>query len=133
MGDTSWHLLPFGPSKSTGCWQHSFRLLKKSKRENIKPYTRKILSLLNYGALFLLSSSILRGRISSPDLTPVTEHPAQGAPMCHTYQESEVFMTQSFSVRNLENQGGFWNKFLWFRIFHFPFFSVSPLCIKKHA
>lgn len=51
---TSWHILPFGPSKPTGCWQHNFRLLKKYKRENT--LHKENTTSLNYRTLFLLSS-----------------------------------------------------------------------------
>lgn len=119
------------PTKSTGCWQQNLRLQKKCKGENIKSYTKKILSLLNYRTFLFSCSSNVRGRISFPDLTQVTQnqHPTWRVPMSRTYEESEVFMAQIFSVRNLENQGGLWNKFLWFSLF----FLVSSLCIKMKA
>lgn len=88
--DTLWHLLPCGPSKSTGCWQYNLRLQKKWERQNMKSYTKKTLSILNYRTLLFSYSSSLRGRISFPDLTQVTEHqhPAWTVAMSSKYWES---------------------------------------------
>lgn len=101
---------------------------KTSHKENTKPFK---LRNIFFSSKFQYSQG--QNFFSRPDTNDRTPAPNTGMYKSHTYQESEVFMTQSFSVRNLENQGDFWNKFLWFMIFHFLFFSVSPLCIKKSA
>lgn len=130
MGDASWHLLPFGPSQSTGCWQHSFRLLKKCKRENIKPYARKILSLLNYGTLFFFQVPVFSGqnffcRFYTSHLTPAHSTGSTRVPYVPrkwSFYDSvsllEIWKTKVICGRNFYSSGYFTFFFLCFPIMY---------------